>query len=320
MARYPFVPQQRADHKPARASYHYGYVGARSRNLSALALLAGAVIAISAHPAQADAETLCQRGVVHDYEKSLKRLPSLRSAPSSEHLPFAPRNLFFYRVGHGPLLMGGGEVGYSLYLESARHPGGQAAGWLVTAKLAEVDHQGRNVAKSRWRRLRIANSPFSQRLAFRVSREPALYRLEIVFRNRSGKKLARYGEYFRVLESEIDANLVLPTTVFRPGELVVPRLVNRGTEPLFYGLHYTIESFDGTQWVTAKITPTGPVLAIGISSGPGEWASCWQFRIPPDAAPGLYRFVWSGSAGRNGRLNGRNPFTLSAEFEIPSAS
>jgi hypothetical protein len=291
-------------------------VGAWARNLRALGLFAWAVVVISCHPQQAGADALCQRGVVHDYEKPLKRLPSLRSVPTSEHLPFAPRNLFFYRVGRGALLLGGGEVGYSLYLESAAQPGGRAIGWLVTAKLSEIDLRGHKVARSRWRRLRVLESPYSQRLAFRVSKEPALYRLEIVFRAKSGKKLARYGEYFRVVESKIDARLELPTTIFRPGRIVAPKLVNRGTEPLFYGLSYAIEAFDGARWAPAKISPTGPVLAIGISSGPGEWASCWRFSIPPDATPGLYRFVWSGDAGRNGELNGRNPLTLTAEFEI----
>jgi hypothetical protein len=248
--------------------------------------------------------------------KPLATMPKLPAAPLTDRLPFGPRNVFFSRVGQSPLVIGGGEIGFGLdYSETATKPTGRRLSWIVTAKLS------RAIAGNDWgaidsRQLRGLSFPSGHQLAFTVSGKPAIYRIEVVFRDGSGKKLARYGQYFRVLRPTLDAKLSLDKSAFYPGEVVAPWLDNHGTEPLFYGLAYSIESFNGNGWERASIAPSGIVPLIGLWSGPGESASCWRFTVPTNAPPGLYRFVWKGNVARAESIAQRRPLTLIAEFEI----
>jgi hypothetical protein len=196
--------------------------------------------------------------------------------------------------------------------------------WLVEAQLARVDRRGRTTQSlgkiiKQVSRLRSTDDRPSGDLdlSFRVSK-PALYRVEITFTDQAGKRLGRYGKYFRVLRPSLDARLVLNGAEFRPGETVSAHLENYGTDSLYYGLGRTIERYDGSSWTVAPESSQGVVLAIGLSSGPGESASCWSFNIPPNEPPGRYRFVWSGEAlhGSFLRLH-RIRLRLEPEFQIP---
>jgi hypothetical protein len=246
---------------------------------------------------------LCTSGFAHNYGKPLQGMPATRKAPL-EHLPFAPTRVFFARVGPGPLLVGESKVGINLSY-TPYHPGHHLSpplNWLVEVRLSRVDRRGRQtelvkLLKRRVKRVRSAEDKPSGdvTLASSIS-EPGLYRVTIAFSDLSGAHLARYSEYVRLLPVIQSVQLSLNGSSFRPGESIDATLENRGTEMLRYGLGYTIESFDGATWSRSSIDPPQPVLAIGLSSGPGEKASCWTFQIPPDAPSGLYRFAWSGEA------------------------
>jgi hypothetical protein len=288
--------------------------GRQRRCLALCALAALAAGTFSAGAAKAD--PFCESRTVRNYMKPLEAMPKLPAAPLTDRLPFGPRNVFFSRIGQGPLVIGGDEIGFGLdYSEIATKPTGRRLAWIVTAKLS------RAIAGNDWeaidsRQLRGLSFPSGHGLSFVVSGKPAIYRIEVVFRNGSGEKLGRYGQYFRVLRSTLDAQLTLDKRAFYPGEIVAPWLDNYGTEPLFYGLAYSIESFNGSGWERASIAPSGIVPLIGLWSGPGESASCWRFTVPADAPPGLYRFVWNGNVTRAGSIPQRRPLTLTTEFEI----
>jgi hypothetical protein len=185
-----------------------------------------------------------------------------------------------------------------------------------------VDSQGQPVRVlgdliRRVKRLRDDEAEPSGRLVFLFKAgKPALYRLEITFSDLSGKRLARYGEYLRVLEPKLDARLTLNGTTFKPGERVTARLNNYGTTTLSFGLDRSIDFFDGASWVSAPNSAQGPVLAIGLGLGPGGSAECWGFTIPPEEPPGEYRFrVGAGSVNRTLGYRGK-PLDLSAVFHV----
>jgi hypothetical protein len=295
-------------------------MGGQGAQLRRRTLLVASVLAmLIATPAIADADPFCETSVVRNYRKPLEGMPPLHSSPLGERLSFGPRNVFFGRTGPWPLVVGSAEIGFHLsYASITKHNTGPPLHWLVTAKLAQVDLSGLVRDVIDWKR--VDGLELSDRISFSFQppSKPALYRIEVVFRNKSRKKLGRFGEYFRVMRPTLDAGLSLNGASFRPGETVSARLENYGTEALSYGLHYSIEAFDGSAWARSPISPSGPVVAIGLATGPGEAASCWDFRIPPDAPPGLYRFVWSGESYRN-RFTGFRPLTLTAEFQIAPA-
>jgi hypothetical protein len=231
--------------------------------------------------------------MVQDYLKPLEGLPALTSEPVGHRLPFAPPNLSFGATGTETLAIGRQEAGYFLdYIPTAAHPTGRDLGWLVTAKLARINPAGRVLERVDFKRVRGLRFHRRHKLAFGLSPEPALYRLEVVFRNSSGKRLGRYGRYLRVMAPQPGPHFTLFQTAYRPGETVAPRLENEGVSWLFYGLGYVIEAFDGSNWVPTSLGPK-VFLAIGLISGPGETASCWRFTIPAGATPGRYRLLTS---------------------------
>jgi hypothetical protein len=263
--------------------------------LVALALLSSSVW-LSAAPAKAD---FCQTGKVRDYEKPLKRLPRVPAPPSNGHLGFAPQGTSLGRFASVPFQVGPGAAGYVLTFspkdEDSRPS--RRLNWRIEASLVKLDRSGKAVGKPRRieknvNRLRPVDLNYlGLEFSFNVPGEPALYRVEITFENSAGERLGRFGENFRVLKPSLDVDLVLDGTTFRRGEFVRAWLVNRGVGFLFFGLGRVIEYWDGATWTAPPVKfPGGPVPAIGLAAGPGEKHSCWSTTIPPDAAPGTYRF------------------------------
>ncbi len=146
--------------------------------------------------------------------------------------------------------------------------------------------------------------------------EPGIYRLEVVFRDGSGKRIGRFGEYVRVLHPHLDARLSLNGTAFRPDETVDPRLENYGAALLsfgFLGAYY--EYFDGSTWMESSFG-NGPVLAIGLAAGPGESAACWDTKIPPGTPAGLYRFNLRVDYSLEDRGLQSKELILSSDFQV----
>lgn len=289
--------------------------------------LAAGLAAGSVLPAAAPAATtsgVCPERTIRNYAKPLERLPQMRSPPLS-HLPFGPAHVFLSHPLGGPLVVGSSsEFGYSL-LFSPFLPGHRLSpllGWIVEARYVRVDKQGKAIqAKGhivrRIRRLQTTSEgvPGHVDFLFRAG-EPALYRLEITFTTFSGKRLARYGEYLRVLKPRLDARLTLSGSSFKPGERVAAYLDNYGTTLLSSGLLRLIEYFDGTSWVEAPNSSQGPVPSLLFLVGPGESAECWSFTIPPDEPAGKYRFVAAVSSNKSSAEPRPEPRRFVSEFQI----
>jgi hypothetical protein len=279
--------------------------------------LCAVLLLAAAGTANARASAFCETSVIHNYEKPLEAMPPIRASPERERLPFGPGNLFFGTIGIGPVAVGSQEVGYAMtYSRTAPHPTGSKLGWLVTAKLDRVDATRRVTEPVAFEQVDGVRFPSKHQLAFKVSSKPALYRIEAVFRDGSGKRLGRYGRYLRVVQMHSEKRLALPQTSYRVGETVAPRLENEGTDTLFYGLGYAVDKFDGINWAPTSLGPEA-FLLIGLYSFPGEAASCWPFTVPAEAQAGEYRLRLSVTTYKALPIRKRpHASFLTAEFEV----
>lgn len=288
----------------------------------AIFIAAWALAGASLSPGEPAAADFCTKSTVYDYAAPLAAMPPLPPLKAGKTtLPFGPRGLALtYRPAGAVVLPGAESVGFALSAE----PGRRAArpGWLVSATMSRVSKAGSTQRLLETRRARVERvapgAPVHLKLG--LSGEPGNYRVEIVFRDRSGKRIGRFGEYIRILAGDLDVLFSVPRAIAHPGETIEPRLENRGAAYLSFGLGAPIEVLDGGSWVPAPFG-NGPVPAIGLTIGPGEATACWQRTIPADASPGTYRVSLSFSYRvRTGRLPIGSSETRYAEFRIAQAA
>lgn len=290
------------------------------------------VVVIGFAPAPAaTAAGVCNTEVVRNYLKPVEGLPDLRK---TDDLPFGPSGLFLEPRGQSPLMLPGNhDLGYTVSFRRGTSNGrpNPHLNWLVTAKLARLNRRGVARRALGWDRKRITSLGPRRDVSLRLPSSVAagLYRLEIVFRNGADKRLGRFGEYVRVLRptGPTTSRLTLNKTSFLPGETVSAEAEEHGIGWLEVSDVYSIETYDGSTWTRAPISPKGVSLLIGTLIGPGEAtsvshfnpsASCWSFTIPSGAPPGLYRFVVNGNSMSvtENRLTPDTPLTLTSEFQI----
>ena len=259
----------------------------------------------------------CESQVIRDYTKVLKHLPAIPSPPIDEHPDFAPAQVYLGNHGSGPLQVGPGERGFDLVFgPSEDGAAGPLVDWRVTSRLVKLDRRGRRVGlprkiERRVKRLRTVD------LGFEIAGKPAIYRLEIVFEDKQGNRLARFGEYFRVLRPSVDVDFSLSGAAFHRGEQVRAWLFNRGVAILSFGLFKKIEYNDGTRWTTPPVAfPGGPVPAVGLAIGPGLKTSCWKTTIPADATLGVYRFNIEVEHSTKAPFSDGKSLDLGAEFTV----
>jgi hypothetical protein len=260
----------------------------------------------------------CESQTIRDYTRVLERLPAIPSPPLDEQLNFAPAQVFLGHRASDPLQVGREERGFALTFGPSEEGGSTSRrlDWQVTSRLAKLDRRGRRIGPPRKierhvQRLRAVD------FGFEVPGKPAIYRLEIVFENERGERLARFGEYFRVLRPSLDVDFFLNGATFHRGEQVRAWLVNRGVAILSFGLFKAIEYDDGTTWSNPPVAfPNGPVPAIGLAIGPGVKTSCWKTTIPTDAALGVYRFATEVEHSTKAPFSGSGPLDFGAEFTV----
>lgn len=258
----------------------------------------------------AAASGFCESKTVGNWAKPLEEMPALRSVRADRRLPFGPRGVYLYPGTQGEILLPrkGGRVGYVLRIpyRSAKNgnPNFPRLNWLVTTNLAQVDRRGQLIRTLDSSRRRITGPGSNGGFQFEKPRALGFYRVEIVFRNGVGKKLGRFGEYFRVVLPVADVRLTLNATSYRPGETISACLENYGTTLVLYGGcvagssslygQFSIQVFDGSAWQRSPIDPGGFCADVGLALAPARAASAGTFTIPTDAPPGLYRAVLSG--------------------------
>jgi hypothetical protein len=162
------------------------------RVLIGVALLTALVLAVSAGSAGAaePEPSFCEGQTLHDYLAPLQRMPTLRE------LPYRTSHEFRFRGVHieasGPsLAINGGRAGYQLQWD--KNPG-----WELTLTVEQVNRRGESVlwiGRRDTRLGRLAPAQISEP-SFAMRDKPGFYQSVLVIRSDSGRKLARFGNYF----------------------------------------------------------------------------------------------------------------------------
>jgi len=156
----------------------------------------------------------------------------------------------------------------------------------------------------RTKRIGTLSAGDRRRIVFPVPTKPGNYLVQVEFKKMAGESIGRLGDYFRVVAPTTDARMTLSATSLHPGDVLGACLENFGTATLEYGPGSLIETFDGSTWGRAAISPPGGTTDIAYFLGAGQRRPLSSVTIPPKATPGLYRYVLQGTAD------------LSSEFQI----
>jgi hypothetical protein len=251
--------------------------------LAAFAAFPASAVAGGAEPPLRD----CRQEVVHDYLAPTRGLPKLTPFPIGE-LPL--------RFGEGlytspPLeLPNTGQVlgpTFRFYGPEDR----TSLDLDLTFTLTRLNGHGRARGRPVVKRTRLGGISGSNEptLGVRISGRPALYRLEMEARNGAGRMLGAYGQYVRVVHRKSDPHLLLGNDTLRPGETTRIGIAEFGTGYLVFTPRYTIEAFDGLNWVPAAIEARTPENLFVPIADSGGITLCSKLPIPVGTPPGRYR-------------------------------
>lgn len=251
--------------------------------------------------------TECERKVVKDYFGSLRQGRPIREIPESGVLPFGPRGLRLNRIGSGPTV-GGEAVGF--FLGDAAADQRRRLNWVIRTTLVRVAANGRPVGVSDVKVDRVLTRNFEVdaggRQKFSVSVKPASYRVDIRFETVAGRALGSFSEYFRVMKSRYDAELVTTGRVIEPGQELKAVLENRGTEPIQADLKVGIQLLRDGKWLDVRaVYPGGKRMDGRTYVYGGEAGRCVTFKVPGDLDGGEYRLTQDIHRYLKGKLQRR---------------
>jgi hypothetical protein len=251
-------------------------------------------VAASGTASAASIPELCRGDVVRDDERPLERMPSEHPPPEGE-LGFGPRNLSMYPLNFGAkVVLDGGHLGYRFAAKGGNRRV-LRLNWDIRAVLRAVDGEGRVLSTVDATRRRLGAVEGLDLLQFSFPASPGIYRIDLSFRNLSGRRLASYREHFRVVPRLVKLRLVVNEPIFGPAETAYARVLNLGTVPVGLRPGLSIERAEGDRWVEVARPPVPPqqVNELRWTLLGGEASPCVAFRIPADVTPGLFRFASS---------------------------
>ena len=258
--------------------------------LAVLALTAGAGPAGATNPFNFGNPAFCEpRKPLRDF--GLSRLPPVRELPLDGELPFARPNVNVYSAPSARVLTEQGSFGYGFSEENFE--GTVRLDWTVTAQMWLLGRRGAPVREVDGESLFIGDLDAGEQPHLTVDTlgKRGFYRFDIQFTDRNGAQLGAYSSYLKVTRPFWKARLGLDRRVYRPGQLVISRPENLGTEGMSYGESFGVQRREDGDWVPAPaLQPDGWLLWLGIS-GPGAPGRCSALRLPRDVQPGRYRIV-----------------------------
>ena len=259
--------------------------GKGSGRLSGLLALLVSALVLPGPAAAAETEpSFCESHTLHDYLAPLNRMPKLREPPFRRTgRALHVRGLEVAASGP-PLAVSGGRSGYQLNWEANPK-------FDITMALARVNWRGKVVQRIAQRHLRLGElaPAVITEPNFALPGKPAVYRTTIVIRFPSGRKLAEFGNYYRVIRPTVHTRLGLSSGTYAPGATLFARVENPGAAFVLFGEEYMIEMLEGQLWVPAPEAP-GPIPMPLYFVGPGTTSGhCTVFPIPASMPTGRYR-------------------------------
>jgi hypothetical protein len=260
----------------------------------------------------ATSAVFCGSPVVDDYRAPLEKLKPIPPVPEGGVLPFAPAGLTLGVTGPQGILVGGStSVGLRLTNAAAATP---RLGWIVLERLIRFSADGTKIQPAGLKRIDLTQVPAGKHrgLTFPLTATPGIYSLEITIQNHRGRLLGRYGEYLRVVSRTVDVGIKLAAyDNVVPGAYVETCFENHGSATVT-PTGTRLERFDGTVWRPVAVGPqySPAQTAIQRSLGPGE-AERIGTLVPPNAKPGLYKLIATGTV-----LDRGEPVEIGAEFGV----
>jgi hypothetical protein len=247
------------------------------------------------------------------WDFGLSKLPAVPEAPES-----------FKALGHGAVTVHGGwsrvmprpvPFGYG-FSEHAYSGGGVRLDWTVTAQLWTIDRHGTALQEVDREKLFIGNLSAANQPHIAVDPPESrrgFYRFDMQIADKSGAKIGSYGAYFRVVRPFWRPKLRLTRDVVRPGQRLLIRVENHGSETITYGESFRVQRYEEGAWVEGlDLRRRRWFLWLGFLQ-PGGAGRCSALVLPTDTPPGRYRIVKSV---RTERWPKGREITLAAPFEV----
>ncbi|HEX3734955.1 MAG TPA: immunoglobulin-like domain-containing protein [Solirubrobacterales bacterium] len=282
-------------------------------NRAGIALLPLLVLSLLGAPSIAAASEseppFCEKTVLRNYLAPLKRMPKLHELPFRR----ASENRFrgVYVSAAGPsLAVNGGKAGYQLQWDTNPR-------WDVTLTFARVNGGGKVVEQLGQRHLRLGElgPALITEPGFTMPGKPATYRTTLAIHSSTGRKLAEFGNYYRVIRPTVHVHLAPDATIYRPGITVFARIENPGAAFILFGDGYAIEALEGDSWVPAPVSQDHFVTPLSFVTPGTAGSHCITFPIPTSIPTGRYRASQETVISWPFERRERRP-TLHAEFEV----
>lgn len=234
----------------------------------------------------------CDERVAHDYARPFEQMPAVREAPSSGHLPFAPRVVTFDTPTTEILVPGQTlNISYGLGVST----GGllpRRLAWTINSRLIQVNARGGDLRVVEQNTLKVdtrsAKEVAELEFSFRVSARPLFYLVETQFLAPNGRRLGHYGEYFRVVRPTRSTTLVAYPPEIRAGEELTFRVENWGTQTVSFGESFGLEKEVDGAWFLVSLPPYN-VHMRRLGLGAGEVGACQTLESPRELKSGRYR-------------------------------
>jgi hypothetical protein len=229
--------------------------------------------------------SFCAKGTVKNYLKPIQRLPRVRGLPSSGRLGIGPASLRIYPPSE-PIVTGLARFDAHGGVEGS--PAFGPLHWKVKSSLLRIQSHSQNVTLVAHAQRDMRSAQDFARATFGFSRRvrPGIYRLDIEIKNRKGKTLRRYQQYFRALKPRSDLRLGVNSPSFRAGESGLLRIENYGTVSAAYGFGYRLLNENGEEVPTGAIFPN---VAFRLPAGTAGY--CFELKLPDDLPPGKYEVL-----------------------------
>jgi hypothetical protein len=258
----------------------------------------------------------CDAPTTNPYLAPLGGLPALHEPPHSGPLPFAPS--VYMKPVSSSLVVSGEDIGFTF---PVREPGGRGVSqkpWLkVEVTVLALAPNGR-VRQIVQQSAKFVQSTRPARVTFSTPMSGGLYRVDAVFEKRDGVRVGKYSKYFRSAPPRFGARLGLSNRQIAPGESVFARVENIGVVRFGVGYGYRVERFSGMSWeVDPSLQGKRSVPKVLVFLGPSATFDCLQVPVPPNQAPGLYRFTKEVS--RSGSAGARHVAVINTFTVVPQA-
>jgi hypothetical protein len=276
-----------------------------------LSLLALILLAAPSAASASEAEPpFCQSKTLHDYLAPLQRMPKLRELPYRRRAEPPFRGVRIGASGPSLSVSGGSSAGYQLQWDTNPK-------WDITVTLARVSWRGKVVQQLGQRHLRLGTlaPALIEEPHFSLPRKPGAYRSTLLIRSHSGKKLAEFGNYYRVIRPSVNTRLVPKAATYRPGSTLFARVEDPGAAFVLFGEEFFIEKREGEEWVPL---PEAPFPMGLFEVAPGTTSNhCTVFPIPSSMTAGHYRLSQEVVISWPSLQRQLRPF-LHAEFDVAS--